>query len=93
MTIGQFSFTLRTLVRLSASHGIFLFVDNTLPPSSVTFAELFDDAKKTKFFDGFVHIVYAIENTFGVDSQSRDSRAASGACAPSTLVALCLALC
>jgi GABA(A) receptor-associated protein len=61
-TISQFLFILRSRMKLPPEKALYLFVKNTLPPSSMTFRDIehlyADD-------DGAVRITYAAESTFG----------------------------
>lgn len=62
LTIGQFVFILRRRMTLPAEKGIFLFVGNTIPPSSSTVKEIYTQYRSK---DGFLYIQYSDENVFG----------------------------
>lgn len=62
LTIGQFVFILRRRMTLPAEKGIFLFVGNTIPPSSSTVKEIYTHYRSK---DGFLYIQYSDENVFG----------------------------
>lgn len=62
LTIGQFLFVIRNRMKLPPEKGIFLFVGNTIPPSSSIIAELYDQFKDK---DGFLYVMYSGENIFG----------------------------
>jgi GABA(A) receptor-associated protein len=61
-TVGHFLFILRNRMKLPPEKALYVFVKNTLPPSTMTFRELehqFADE------DGAVRVTYAAESTFG----------------------------
>jgi len=62
LTFGQMIFVIRQRLKLNPEVAIFLFVNNSLPPSCLLMSEVYDKYKET---DGFLYITYAGENTFG----------------------------
>ena len=62
LTIGQFQIVIRKRIEINHEQAIFLFVNNTLPPSSSVISDLY---KSYKDSDGFLYIKYGCENTFG----------------------------
>lgn len=62
LTMGQFIHIIRKRVELKAHEAIFVFVNNTIPCSSSTIAQIYENSKDE---DGFLYILYANENTFG----------------------------
>jgi len=62
LTIGQFLFILRKRLKLSSTQSLFLFVNNTIPPSSMLLSQLYESQKDA---DGFLYVEYASESTFG----------------------------
>lgn len=62
MTIGQFSHIVRKRIMLSESQGMFLFINNNLPPTSETISNLYQSYKND---DLIMYIDINIENTFG----------------------------
>lgn len=62
MTVGQFIYVLRKHIKLKAEQGIFIFVNNKLPPTSMMMGELYG---RDKGDDKLLHIVYSEENVFG----------------------------
>lgn len=62
LNVGQFMFVLRKRMKLPSEQAIFLFVNGTIPSSSVLVNELYD---KHKDKDGFLYVGYSGENTFG----------------------------
>ncbi|KAK2106955.1 Gamma-aminobutyric acid receptor-associated protein-like 2 [Saguinus oedipus] len=49
-------------IQLPSEKAIFLFVDKTVPQSSLTMGQLYE---KEKDEDGFLYVAYSGENTFG----------------------------
>ena len=62
LTIGQFMYVIRKRLEITSDQAIFLFVNNTLPPSSVLMSDIYMDNKDE---DGFLYILYSGESTFG----------------------------
>lgn len=62
LTIGQFIGVIRKRMKLSADEAIFLFVSNSIPPSSFLIGQIY---KQYKDPDGFLYVQYAKENVFG----------------------------
>lgn len=62
MTVGQFVYVIRKRIRLAPEKALFVFVKNTLPPTSQMIGALH---AKNHDEDGFLKITYADENTFG----------------------------
>lgn len=60
-TVGQFMFMMRKRMTLPPEKALFFFVNNMLPTSSSTLAELYGVHGR----DGFLKIMYTGENTFG----------------------------
>ncbi|XP_037550904.1 gamma-aminobutyric acid receptor-associated protein-like 2 [Nematolebias whitei] len=63
ITVAQFMWIIRKRIKLPSENAIFLFVDKTVPQSSITMGQLYD---KEKDEDGFLYMAYSGENTFGV---------------------------
>lgn len=62
LTIGQFVFVIRKRIKLDPTVGLFIFVNNMLPPTASLVSQVYD---KHKDDDGFLYITYSGENTFG----------------------------
>ena len=62
LTMGQFMYIIRRRIQISSETGLFLFINNTLPP---THQILIDIYNKHKSEDGFLYITYSGEQTFG----------------------------
>uniref|UniRef100_A0AAY4DST6 Autophagy-related protein n=2 Tax=Denticeps clupeoides TaxID=299321 RepID=A0AAY4DST6_9TELE len=54
---------IRKRIQLPSEKAIFLFVDKTVPQSSITMGQLYE---KEKDDDGFLYVAYSGENTFGI---------------------------
>lgn len=62
MTFGAFSHLIRTKISLDKTHGLFFFIENTLPIMSDTIGKLYTCYKQN---DDIMYINTTIENTFG----------------------------
>ena len=63
ISVGKFVYEIRKhMTKLSEEKAIFLFVNDVLPPSSVTMSDIY---AKYKDEDGFLYITYSGESTFG----------------------------
>jgi len=62
MTVGQLVYVLRKRISLPSDKAIFVFVNNTLPPSGALMSNIY---LKHKDEDGFLYICYSGENSFG----------------------------
>ena len=61
-TIGQMVYVIRNRIKLSQEKGLFVFVNNILPPTGEILSEVYKNQKDP---DGFLYITYACENVFG----------------------------
>nr|XP_046161946.1 gamma-aminobutyric acid receptor-associated protein-like 2 isoform X1 [Oncorhynchus gorbuscha] len=62
ITVAQFMWIIRKRIQLPSEKAIFLFVDKTVPQSSLTMGQLYE---KERDGDGFLYMAYSGENTFG----------------------------
>lgn len=62
LTVGQLMFVLRKHIKLLPEQALYLFVGQSIPPSSELVQRLYAEYRDP---DGFLYIVYACENTFG----------------------------
>ena len=62
LTVGQFMYVIRKRIKLTSEKSIFIFSNNTLPPTGSILAQIYENNKDD---DGFLYLVYAGENTFG----------------------------
>lgn len=63
LTVGQFVYIIRKRIKLEPDKALFVFIKNILPPTAAMMTQMFEDYKDE---DGFLHIVYSGENTFGI---------------------------
>lgn len=62
LTAGQFLYVVRKRMKLAPEKAIFIFVNNTLPPSGDLMSQIYANYKDE---DGFLYVVYSGESTFG----------------------------
>nr|XP_025693917.1 autophagy-related protein 8A isoform X1 [Arachis hypogaea] len=62
LTVGQFVYVVRKRMMLGAEKAIFVFVNNTLPPTASLMSAIYEEHKDQ---DGFLYMTYSGENTFG----------------------------
>lgn len=62
LTVGQFVYVIRKRIKLSPEQALFIFVNDTLPPTAALMSDIYE---KNKDEDGFLYVVYSGENTFG----------------------------
>tara|TARA_B110000483_G_scaffold63087_1_gene78625 strand:+ start:542 stop:919 length:378 start_codon:yes stop_codon:yes gene_type:complete len=67
LTMGQFVFVIRKRIKLSPEKAIYMFIENTLPPSAAFMSSLYQEHHDR---DGFLYLTYSGENYFGVDTSS-----------------------
>ena len=62
LTMGQFIYVIRKRIKMKSTEGLYLFIDNTIPPNTQLLSDLY---KKHKNEDGFLYVKFSLENTFG----------------------------
>lgn len=62
LTIGQFIYVIRKRLKLQSDKALFIFVNNSIPPTTQLIGSLYDTHKDT---DLFLYVHYSYENTFG----------------------------
>ena len=62
LTIGQLIHVVRKRIKLQPEKALFLFVNNTIPPTSTLLQVIYEEHKSD---DNFLYIQYCFENTFG----------------------------
>jgi GABA(A) receptor-associated protein len=62
LTIGQVIYVIRKRIKLKKEQAIFLFINNTLPPTSALMSQIYKEKMSTC---GFLYVTYATESTFG----------------------------
>jgi GABA(A) receptor-associated protein len=65
MKISQLVLVFRRRIKLRPEQAIYLFINNELINVNSTINEVYHHAQLAKDADGFLYIVYALENTFG----------------------------
>jgi GABA(A) receptor-associated protein len=63
LTMGQFVYVIRKRIKLAPEKAIFLFINNTIPPTSAHMSQIYKEYKDTT--DDFLYCVYSEESTFG----------------------------
>ena len=64
ITIGNLLTIIRQRIKLNPTEAIYLFVNNDIISTHATIAEVYQQSQ-LKNPDGFLYIVYCLENTFG----------------------------
>ncbi|XP_031130568.1 autophagy-related protein 8C-like isoform X2 [Ipomoea triloba] len=62
LTVGQFVYVVRKRINIPDEKTVFMFVNNTLPPTAALMSAIFEENKDE---DGFLYMTYSGENTFG----------------------------
>jgi len=62
LTLGQFMHTIRQRMHLSPEVGLYIFISGVIPSNSQFLSNLYVDFRDD---DGFLYVIYDIENTFG----------------------------
>lgn len=62
LTVGQFIYTLRKRMKLSAEEAIFLFINGSMTSNDSTIQYLYETERDA---DEFLYIIYSSENVFG----------------------------
>jgi GABA(A) receptor-associated protein len=62
ITVGAFETEIRKHMKLKPEEAIFLFVNNTIPPTGSLISQVYDKHKES---DGLLYVTYSGENTFG----------------------------
>jgi len=62
LTVGQFVYVIRKRIKLPSEKAIFIFVNNTLPPTAELMSHLYKEQADS---DGFLYVTYSGESTFG----------------------------
>ena len=60
--MGQFLYVVRKRLRLAPEKAIFLFVGNSIAPSTSSINDIYNYNQDA---DGFLYITYGLENVFG----------------------------
>ncbi|GMH48152.1 hypothetical protein TrRE_jg13377 [Triparma retinervis] len=62
LTVGQFQYVIRKRIKLAPEKALFIFVNNTTPPTSQLMSTVFEESRDE---DGFLYVKYSGESTFG----------------------------
>jgi len=62
ITVGQFIYIIRKWIKLRPEESLFIFINNSMPTTSLHMKEVYDAHKSV---DEVLRIVYSTENTFG----------------------------
>jgi len=62
LTIGQFVYVIRKRIKLEPEQAIYLFVNNTIPQTSMLISQVY---KEHADIDGFLYFLVSGESTFG----------------------------
>jgi GABA(A) receptor-associated protein len=63
LTMGQFQYVIRKRLHLSPDKALFLFIENTTPPTSYLVSDIYDSHHDENTL--FLFVTYSMENTFG----------------------------
>ena len=63
LTMGQLQYVIRKRLTLTSEKALFLFVNNTIPPTSTLISTIYEEYKDKE--TEFLYVTYAMENTFG----------------------------
>jgi GABA(A) receptor-associated protein len=66
LTLGQFQYVIRKRLKLSPEKALFLFINGEIYCPSVLLISIYE--KEQDRADGFLHMTYSGENTFGSQS-------------------------
>lgn len=63
LSMGQFGYVIRKRLTLKKEQAIFLFCNNSIPPTSALMSQVYNKYRDKE--DGLLYIIFAGENTFG----------------------------
>jgi len=63
LSAGQFMYTIRQRMNLNAEVGLYIFISGFIPSNSQFLSNLYVNFKDD---DGFLYVIYDVENTFGI---------------------------
>ena len=63
LTMGQFQYVIRKRLSLEPHKALFLFVNNSVPPTSSLISTIYEESKDPDTM--FLFVKYSMENTFG----------------------------
>lgn len=62
ITISQLIYAIRRQIKLDPQYALYFFISDNIPPTSASIQNMYNQYKET---DGFLYIMYTLENTFG----------------------------
>ena len=62
LTVGEFVYIIRKRIKLGPEQAMFIFTNNILPPTASSIYSIYQEHRDD---DGFLYLVYSLENTFG----------------------------
>jgi GABA(A) receptor-associated protein len=62
ISVSQLMWIIRKRIRIESEKALFLYVNKTIPASSASVGEIYEDQKDE---DGFLYVHFSGENTFG----------------------------
>lgn len=62
LTVGQFLYVIRKRLKLQAQKALFIFINNSIPPTNQLIGSIYEIHKDN---DLFLYVYYSYENTFG----------------------------
>ena len=63
LTVGQFMYVIRKRLSLPPQKALFIFVDNSTPPTSMLMSTIYEQSKDDR--TNFLFVTYSGESTFG----------------------------
>lgn len=63
LTVGQFQYVIRKRLSLDPHKALFLFVNNSVPPTSTLVSTIYEENRDPETL--FLFVTYSMENTFG----------------------------
>ena len=64
LTVGEFSSIIRKRIKLGSEKAMFIFTGGVLPPTGSSLYSIYQEHRDE---DGFLYLIYSLENTFGSD--------------------------
>lgn len=62
LTLGEFIYILRKRLNITSDKALFIFINNTMPNSSINIYNIYNKHKEP---DGFLYLHYYFQETFG----------------------------
>jgi GABA(A) receptor-associated protein len=65
LTAGQLIYIVRKRIKLAPEEAVFVFINNTLPPSGMLISQLYEEHRDE---DGFMYATISSESCFGLNT-------------------------